>query len=211
MQSKDKFQTFLPWTGLIAAAAMIVGIALSGSDLPDDATRQTILAHYDSGYGKALIAHFVTVGLFSAFFLFFATALRANLRSGEASESIYSTLAQSGAIVLAASIAIDGMVVASAYAAADRGLDEATVALHTLGSYAFMPWMVGAAALFIAVGLGGLRTSTLPKWFAWITLVMGILCFTPGGIAVYLVQPIWLVAAAVILIRRWREPVAQVA
>jgi hypothetical protein len=69
-----------------------------------------------------------------------------------------------------------------------------------------MPWMVGGAALFLATGIGGLKTATLPKWVSWLSVVMGVLCFTPGGIAVFIIQPLWFIGMAVVLIRRQSAP-----
>lgn len=201
MTDTDRFNSFLPFAGVLSAVAMGAGFALSGSDLADDASPQTIVARYSDNFTAGMVGSFATVVLFSAFFLFFATALRAVLRSGEAREAIYSTLAISGAIGMALSIAIDGAMTTATFSAAHNGYESSVVPLHLMASYTFIPWMAFAAAFFVSVGLGGLRTRTLPKWFSIVTLVIGILCFSPLGIIGYMLQPIWLLTCSVILIQ----------
>lgn len=205
----DGFRRFLPFTGVLCAIAIVAGMALSGTTPDDGSTTAQFLDYYGSNKTAGLISNFIFANLFAVFALFFATELRATLRSGEAGESIYSSLAYAGAIVLAVGVSLGGMVSVAAFAAGDAGFEAATVALGMLAAYSFMPWMVGGAALFLATGIGGLKTATLPKWIAWLSVVMGVLCFTPGGIAVFIIQPIWFVAMAVVLIRRQSAPVVQ--
>jgi hypothetical protein len=205
----DGFRRFLPYTGIICAITMTAGIALSGT-MPDESSSVAKFMDYYGGDQTAgFISNFVLTSLFAVFALFFVTELRATLRSGEAGESIYSSLAFAGGITLAIAISIGGMIAVSAFAAADAGFEAATLALGLLSAYAFMPWMVAGAALFLATGIGGLKTATLPKWISWLSIVMGVLCFTPGGIAVYIVQPIWFLAMSVVLIRRQSAPATQ--
>jgi hypothetical protein len=103
-------------------------------------------------------------------------------------------------------MSIAGMITVAAFSAADAGYTAATLALGMLSAYSFLPWMIGGAALFLAAGIGGLKTATLPKWIAWLSVVMGVLCFTPGGIAVFIIQPLWFIGMAVVLIRRQSAP-----
>lgn len=206
MRNTDRFNTFLPVAGVLAAIAMGAGFALSGSDLAEDAPATEIVAKYVDNYTAGMIGSFVTVVLFSAFFLFFATSLRASLRSGEAGEATYSTLAISGAIGIALSIALDGALTTATFSAAHNGYEDAVVPMHLMASYLWIPWMASAAAFFVAVGLGGLRTRVLPKWFSIVTLVIGLFCFSPLGIIGYMLQPIWLLICSVLLILAQRAP-----
>lgn len=206
----DGFRRFLPYTGILAAIAMIAALVLSGTSPDDGSSAAEFLDYYADGDQTAgVLANVVFSGLFAVFTLFFVTELRATLRSGEAGESIYSTLALAGGITISLGISTMGMISMAAFSAGDAGFEAATIALGMLAAYAFVPWMVGGAALFLATGIGGLKTATLPKWISWVSIVMGALCFTPGGIAVFLFQPIWLVAMAIVLIRRQSAPTMQ--
>lgn len=205
----DGFRRFLPYTGIIAAIALIAGLVLTGSTPTEDSTAAEFLKYYGDDQTAGMLANFILANLFAVFTLFFVTELRATLRSGEAGESIYSSLAFAGGITLAIAISLGGMISVAAYSAADAGFGAATVALGLLAAYSYMPWMIGGAALFLATGIGGLKTAALPKWISWLSVVMGVLCFTPGGIAVFIIQPIWFVAMAIVLIRKQSAPAAQ--
>lgn len=205
----DGFRRFLPYTGIICALAMLAGLILTGSVPTEDASAADFMKYYGEDTTVGFLANFVLANLFAVFALFFVTELRATLRSGEAGESIYSSLAFAGGITLAIAISLGGMLAVSAFSAADAGHEVATVTLGILSAYSYMPWMIGGAALFLATGIGGLKTATLPKWISWMSVVMGVLCFTPGGIAVFIIQPIWFLAMSIVLIRRQSAPATQ--
>jgi hypothetical protein len=204
----DGFRRFLPYTGVICAISILAGLVLSGTTPDDGSSVAKFMDYYGGDQTAGILSNFIFANLFAVFTLFFVTELRATLRSGEAGESIYSSLAFAGGIVLATAVSVMGMVSVAAFSTADAGYEAATLALGMLAAYSFMPWMVGGAALFLATGIGGLKTATLPKWVSWLSVVMGVLCFTPGGIAVFIIQPIWFLAMAVVLIRRQAAPAA---
>jgi hypothetical protein len=58
------------------------------------------------------------------------------------------------------------------------------------------------------MGLGGLRNAVLPRWFAVVTVISGVLGalgnagIPPGGLVTYVVLPFWLIAASIIVARR---------
>jgi hypothetical protein len=205
----DGFRRFLPYTGLICAVSLAAYMIIGGSQPTDTSSAAKFLDYYGNNQGAGFFANFIFANLFAAFALFFATELRATLRSGEAGESVYSSLAFAGGIAMAIAMSIAGMVTVAAFSAGDAGFHAATIAIGMIAAYSFLPWMISGAALFLAVGIGGLKTATLPKWISWLSVVMGVLCFTPGGIAVFVIQPIWFVAMAVVLIRQQAAPAAQ--
>jgi hypothetical protein len=206
----DGFRRFLPYTGLICAVSLIAYMVIGGSTPTDTSSTAKFLDYYGPDNNSAgFFANFIFANLFAVFALFFVTEIRATLRSGEAGESIYSALAFAGGIAMAIAMSVAGMITVAAFSAGDKGYEAATLALGMLSAYSFLPWMISGAALFIAVGIGGLKTATLPKWIAWLSVVMGVLCFTPGGIAVFVIQPIWFVSMAVVLIRRQSAPASQ--
>ena len=66
---------------------------------------------------------------------------------------------------------------------------------------------IGLATAFIATGLGGIRSSVLPRWFAILTIVLGVLGalgdagIPPGGLVNYLLLPFWLITASFVVAR----------
>ena len=141
--------------------------------------------------------------------LFFATAVRNLLRSGEAREATYSSVAYGGWVVVAAGVSQMVMWNWGLINGAADAKDDA--ALHALSYVAYFGWAgmgIGLAAAFIATGLGGVRNAVLPRWFAILTIVIGVLGalgaagIPPGGLVNYLLLPFWLIAAAIIVATR---------
>ena len=172
-------------------------------DPPGGASTQVIRDHLGLNYGSQACLVVMGVAL-----LCFATAVRTLLRSGEGRESTYSSVAFGGWLVVVAGLSqmvmwnwglING--------AADASDDSA---VRTLGYVSYFGWAgmgIGLAAAFLAMGLGGIRTAVLPKWFAILTLVLGVLGalgdagIPPGGLVNYVLLPFWLIAASIVVAR----------
>jgi hypothetical protein len=85
----------------------------------------------------------------------------------------------------------------------------ATATIGQLAQIGWLPALAGLVAAFWGLGLGGLRHATLPKWFAILTIAMGVNgVLGPAAMVVYLALPLWLIAASAITARRApaREP-----
>lgn len=205
----SRFERVLPWSGAVAGIAWVVHFTVgktSIKDVPDGADVQVIRDN--------LVGNYVSQGglvVMGISLLFFAAAIRGHLRSGEAREATYSDIAFGGWIVVVAGIA---QMLAAGWAlifgAAGTG-DQA--AAHVLGYLDFVGWMglgIGLAVGFIATGLGGLAGATLPRWFAVASIILGVLGalgnagIPPGGMVNYLLLPVWLIAASVVLARATR-------
>jgi hypothetical protein len=202
---RSTFERFLPLSGVLAAVAFATAmLAISPPDITDD---PRAVFDYMADHDVAVHVAAAASGYFCVLMLMFSAGLRAALRSGEAGESSYSTVAFAGGVVVAVAIAITGLLELTATEAAKHGEPAVVTAVGYLGEYSWLPWTAGSAALLIATGLGGLRTLALPRWLAIVTLILGVLCLTGiGGIPVYLVTPLWLLVTAVALYRRQAAP-----
>jgi hypothetical protein len=203
--TNDKFRQLLPISGIISGLLLIAAIFI-GPNVPQvSATNHAeVVGVYTDNTTTLLIAA-IPLGLLSVFFLVpFLTELRATLRSGEAGEAIYSTLVTIGGSIVAMSVLGMSMVEAAVATAADSKLSaDSILSIAVLNDYSWMPWVAGMAVLLLSVGIGGLRTATLPKPLSWVSIVLGALCLTGfGGIAVYFISPLWMIATAIVLIRR---------
>jgi hypothetical protein len=204
------FDRLLPWSGAVAGICWIGQNFLqetSTKDIPGAATTQIIRDHLGLNYGAQGCLVLMGIAL-----LFFATAVRDLLRSGEAREATYSSVAYGGWLVVVAGLSqmvmwnwglING--------AADAGDDAA---LHALSYVAYFSWAgvgIGLATALIATGWGGVRSGVLPRWFAILTVVLGVLGalgdagVPPGGLVSYVLFPFWLVAASVVVARSHRR------
>ncbi len=207
------FERFLPWSGAIAGLCWIgqdLLQNLSVKDAPGSATSQVIHDHLALNFGAQ--ACLVAMGIS---LLFFATAVRNLLRSGEAREATYSSVAYAGWIVVAAGLS---QMVVWGWGMINGATDaKDDAALHVVSYVGYFGWAgmgIGLATAFIATGLGGLRSAVLPKWFAIVTIVFGVLGalgnagIPPGGLVNYILLPFWLIAAAVIVARRQKRATA---
>jgi hypothetical protein len=201
------FEKLMPWGGAVAGGCWLAQDVLRREyvqDQPGGARSGTIEDHLALNYASVGMLVLMGVAL-----LVFATAVRSLLRSGEAREATYSAVAHAGWLVVVAGLS---QMVAWNWGlingAASAG-DEA--ALRTLSYVAYFGWAgmgIGLATAFVATGLGGLRNAVLPRWFAVLTVVCGVLGalgnagIPPGGLVTYLVLPFWLVAASAIVARR---------
>lgn len=207
--TNDKFRKLLPISGILSAL-LLAGATFGTPSAPQVASdnHAEVVAFYHD-HASAISLTNIILGLLAVFFLVpLVTEIRAVLRSGEAGEAIYSTLAMIGGTMVAVGIsvmALSGAVVASAV---DAGLSDDTVLSAAIAAdYTWMPWVVGAAVFLWSVGLGGLRTAALPKWLSWASIVLGALCLTGiGGIAVFMVMPLWLLATSITLLRKQSSP-----
>ena len=209
--TSTRFERFLPLTGALAGLAFLVSGVLT-IDMPygpkgDGHVYVQWLADHE---GLAIGSGFAS-GLFCVAMLFFAAGIRQAIRSGEPEESSYSSAAFAGAVGVAFAVSVMGWVTLASVQAADDGADGAVVALGYLGSFGWIPWVASSAALFLATGVGGLRTASMPKPLSIVTIVLGVLCLLgPTGIVVYFATPFWLIISGVVLYRRLGAPAPQV-
>lgn len=208
----SRFERMLPWTGVLAALAWLAQAGLFRTDTagrPGQATTDVVRGAMLSNY--AAIGSLVVMGVA---LVFFATALRSHLRSGEAREATYSAIAHGGILLVAAGLS--QMVVwgwALVNGAGDAGDDRALQTLSYVSFFGFAGIGIGIAAAMVASGLGGLANAVFPRWFSVLSVVLGCLAalgnagIPPGGLVTYLLMPLWLVATSVIVARRQRESV----
>ena len=207
---RSKFERFLPWTGAIAGAAWIGQMFLfrtGDQDSPGSMTTAVIRDHLALNYAAIGCLVVMAIAL-----VFFGTALRSHLRAGEARESTYSSIVYGGLLLVAAGLSqmvmwnwglING--------AADAEDDQALGILSFVGFFGFAGMGIGIATTLLGAGLAGLANGVLPRWFAILSLVLGVLSalgtagIPPGGLVNYLLLPLWLIAAAIILVRRQGE------
>ena len=202
-------ERFLPWAGAVAGLAWIGQMAffrIDPTDAPGEATSEMIRGH--------LVSNYVAIGclvLMGICLVFFATAVRSHLRSGEAREAMYSNVAYGGMLLMAAGV---GQMVMWGWGlvngAAEAKDDAALHVLSYVSYFSFAGMSLGVATTLLATGLGGLHTAALPRWFSILTLVLGVLSalgaagIPPGGLVNYVLLPFWLVGTSVIVARHQR-------
>lgn len=197
----SKFDRFLAVSGVLGAVLFVA--AGFHPDPPGiDASAQARVNWYVDHKTMMLIAGFAGA-YFTVVVAFFATALRRMLRSGEAGESTYSTAALAGGVLLAGGTLFNSLLVLASVDAADKSNSAALTTFAYLNDFSWLPVIAALAVFYLATGLGGLRTATLPKWLSIVTIVLGAACLLgPAGVAAWFATPVWLVSMGILMLRR---------
>jgi Domain of unknown function (DUF4386) len=215
----------LRWGGvfsILLALLFTVALALGftmGVDVYDDGDVDGLLT--DINDNKELFAVWAVLGMTTSL-LYFPAALGFFYAARESDRPYLGVAA--GLFTLAAAISVVGYgmavmlpEVADNYMDATGGTKEAL--LHdgeTLQSMvlvftgvAFSPFALG----MLAVGILSVRSNFLPRWFAWATIVVGVIGALPfiGFVAIVPGRILWLLISGVIMLRRAgsTEPAAE--
>ncbi len=197
---EGRLERLAPLAGVAFTVIFAIGFLTSG-DTPDtDATGEEVISHYsdEGGIFVGIIALLVAAVLF----LFFAGALRGAMAGTVEAPEWLATVAFGGAVIYAVALAIFAMSQIMLIDAADLGQPEVAQALNIFDNDNFFPAVLGLATVLLATGWHALRSAVLPAWLAWAAIVLGVLSMAgPAGIAAFLLFPIWVLAAAIILYR----------
>lgn len=197
------FERILPWSGALAGVlfALQETVAPFGENVTDANLMSRVADAMGRGYAAGLASLAAALMLY-----FFAAAVRASLRTGETTESSYSSVAHGGLVGAGAGLAFQGFAQVALTSAAHDGQQAVVATLMYLSFYSWLVILVGLVAAFWGIGLGGLRNATLPKWFAIVTTALGVIgVLGPLAALVQIVLPVWLIAAAVLISLRQRS------
>ncbi|CAM3688545.1 hypothetical protein OCAE111667_22110 [Occultella aeris] len=202
--------------GLLFAVLFIVGFVIL-DQIPDSATTDELTAYYQGASGSAVIvAGFYLVPFSGLAFLWFIAAARHRLRSlARREDPLLDTVQITAGVLFVAMIFVAAAAAVTGVSAVRLTPSDATADLVTLEqastmtNYAQMLLMTYAfrtAGVFIlASTTRGLRAKLFPRWFAVLSyLAVAVLLLSLTSVrAVVLVVPLWVAAAAgVILFRR---------
>jgi hypothetical protein len=194
---------FPPFCGVIFAVLFAVVAILIGSG--EDATKKTaqeVVDHFKDRETRDGIA-VVLIGFACVFILYFGGWLRRVLRDAEGPDGILSTVVFGAAVVFSAGAAIAGSVHLALVDLADDIDPVALQAINGIDYDMFFFFPVGLGTVILATGISALRHGALPRWFAWVSVVLGVLSFTPALFIGFLgAWPAWFAIAGIIGMRR---------
>ena len=198
--------------GIIFVVLMVVGTTFV-ADVPDPDAPQQQLATYlgDSGnHMRNIIGAYIwVVGALA--FLCFVTGLRSVLRGAEGGTGALSNLVFGAGVVFAAVWMVSAVAFSAvAYAVELRG---ATVSdpdfVKLLPQMAWMILLVGAGfaglLLVLTTSILSLKTRALPRWLAWLGIVVAIALLFDVIYVNIVPLLIWVLAASIVLLRRREE------
>jgi hypothetical protein len=202
MMTAERLERYAPLTGVLAVVLWVVGfLVLMSSGMPGTtAPPEQVLAYYQRNTAIVLAGGLIFVfGVLA--FVWFLGSLRVALHSAEGGAGRLASIAFGGGIAMAISaifIPAGGMAVALA-----AGTISATSAdaLHRLPGIFYVGAEMFAAVVAGATGLAALRTAVLPRWLAWVSVVLAVVLLIPpiGWIGVLIGIPLWVALVSVLL------------
>ena len=193
---------FPPFTGVIFVALFVAILILIGQGQDaTDKTAQEIVNHYQDNNTKESIGA-ILIAFASVFILYFGGWLRRMLRDAEGPDGILSTVVFGAAVVFSAGAAIGGSIHLALADLADDIDPIAMQAINGIDFDLFFFFPVGLGTMILATGISAVRHGSLPKWLAWISIVVGVLFFSPVFWVDFVAAPLWILIVSIIGISR---------
>jgi hypothetical protein len=184
---------------VLAAVFLVafVALLLSGQDNDSDTSIATIKASYDTSH-TALAWMSYSAMAACALLVFLGGAIRSALRSRR--HVWTADVAMLGFVVIALTIASWVVSGLGMWHAVDQDDDVSIRALNYIDTSNFLPLMIGMACAMVGVGTAALAGSSLPRWLAVVSIVLGCLApLGPLGFIPAMLLPLWaLVVAAMV-------------
>jgi hypothetical protein len=199
-----------PTAGLLAAITFVVGLAMSANSPDNSDPDAKIISWYaDHGHRVGVVVGAFVLAFCGLFLLWFASGLRQRLRVAEGPEGRLANVALGGGVLLVAMLWVGSAALAAIPAGVSIGgskaLTDADLGrfLPSIGFGSILIFaMFGAIALIDATAVVIMRTGVLPRWFAWLGFVCGVVLLFGAVFLPVIALPIWLVAASVVLYRQ---------
>jgi hypothetical protein len=203
MVTTQRWERYAPWTGVLGVVLWVAGfLIVSRGFIAQDATPEQVLALYQTNGGPLIAGSFIFM-LGTLAFVWFLGSLASSLRSAEGGVGRVASIAFGGGLAMAVCALLlpsGGMAVALA---AGTISPTSADALHRLPGVFYIGVELFAAVLVAATGLVALRTAVLPRWFAWLSLLLALVLLIPpvGWAGVLVGVPVWTLLASLLLIR----------
>jgi hypothetical protein len=196
----SRLERLAPLTGVVFGVIFTAAVFGSG-DTPDaDAGAAKVVKYWTDNDTQQIVWSIAGV-VATVFFIWFAGTLRSRLLEAEGGTGRLASTMYAGAVLFAAGLlAALGITFTVADTAGDL-TPAATQALSALSSDFFFPLVGGVSLLYLPTAVATLRTGALPRWLGWVSLVMGLVAFTPVGWVPFLLVGIWTIVVSVILYR----------
>jgi protein-S-isoprenylcysteine O-methyltransferase Ste14 len=190
--SERRMRRWMGPIGLLVPVLIYVGLGpVSGSTPGENASGANVVSFFNAHSTRQWIAiYLVAVAL--AAMLVFVTQLYGVLRDTERGRSVLPGIAYGAGLLFIGGFLLAGMVQVTIMLAAHNNEPAIAKTMNFLASNDELPLLFGITALLLATGLAMLRSS-LPKWLAWLTLVIGVVCLAgPFGFIGLLAAGIWI-------------------
>lgn len=194
------WERYAPLSGVLAVVLWVIGIIVyqTAVDMKNPAT---LLDSYRNEEGSILLGGFLWL-LGTFFFFWFLGSLRARLATTEGGILRLTSVAFAGGAAAGVfGFALPGPDMAAAIADSADLSAPAAEAIRVIGDVFFIGAEMSAAVLLAATGLHALRNGSLPRWLAWVSLLIAlVLIVLPIGWAGLLFAfPLWVLVVSYLL------------
>jgi hypothetical protein len=184
----------------LAFLALLISSFIVGGSPPnaDDSTR-TVAAFWRE-HETAQIASALLGGLAAVFLVWFGGVVRTTLREAESGTGRLTATAFGGFLLIAAGFQ---------FTAADTVGDVPATATQTLAALNqdfFFLLDGGVLVAVFATAAVTLRHHALPRWFGYLSLVVGVIFLTPAFAVAFPAFGIWMIVLSLLVLRAERDP-----
>lgn len=195
--------------GLVAALSLVPGYLIGSPDVP--ATPEAAATYYEAAGAFILVNGFVPL-LFTLGFIVFLAVIISLLRAAPRAPQWATNVALIGGIIALVMTSIGIAVEVVFPIAVSRFPEVASATEFPLLALMLAVWLyhlghIGYALVMIGIAVVALATDVLPRWYAWVTVVLAVvaLLHTLGsvvpslGLIVGLASTFWIALTAGVL------------
>jgi hypothetical protein len=198
---EDRWARLAPLTGVVFALVVIVAFATSSGETPKaDASTAKVISYF-TAHRSTIETSAVLFMVAFLVLLLFAASLRSYLRRTNGAEGL-GALALAGAGLMTVGALITGGVEYALAHQLHRLGPESIHTLNVLDNELAIPIVAGAFVFGLASGLAIIRGAELPTWLGWVAIVLGVIAFTPAGLASLLGFVVWSCVVAILMYLR---------
>jgi hypothetical protein len=195
------WERYSPLTGVLAVVGWVVGIIML--DVADsEEGGAALLAVYRGDEGQILFGGIIWL-IGTALFVWFLGSLRSRLLAAEGGDGRLTAIAYGGGLATAVCLALmPGAHMAGALS--NEEIDEsAALALGAVGDVFFLGAEYLLPLLLVASAMIALRYGGLPRWLAWIQVLVALVLLSGviGWAALIFAFPVWVLVTSYLL---WR-------
>jgi hypothetical protein len=208
---QSRLERWAPLTGIGFVVLWVVGFFLAVTDSPDFAAKPAENLKYYVDNKGSIIAGVIASLIGLLFLLWFVGSIRAALVKAEGGDARVSAIGFAGGIIGVGLLLVAmGMFVMPALRLdeQDKLSAQGVTTFTDLGNitYGFAA-PIGFGALFFAVAVLGFRVGVVPKWWAVISAIFGLVMVIPFvSWSLGFVLPIWVIVMTILLMRGERAP-----
>ena len=198
---------FLPLSGVAAVVLVILAIAISGTNTPNnDASGASVASYYNAHQAREIAAAFVLAAA-AALVVIFGASVAASLWPAEASRRpVWELVLVAGSALTAAAFLIVAFLTFALSDVPDKLSGNALQALNVLDNDAWVVFNSGLGVMMLGAAGSSLASGRLPRWLGRAALVLGIALFIPFvDFFALLLTGLWIAVAGVVLVRRRSE------